>query len=1222
MSCLQHLQNGRYTILKKLGEGGRGIVYKVRDTTLDRVVAIKMLKSEVLTEEILSRFMREAQAVAKLNHPNIVSIYDIGKEDAKHFLVLEFIDGMSLRVLLETYPEGKCDLQTVLRISMDICEALKYAHSQGVLHRDIKPENIMINEFGIAKLMDFGLAKILGQPGVTREGIIVGTVAYVAPEIALGKSADARSDLYSYGAVLYEMVCGRPPFTGEDPLKVIFGHVHDYPISPSRLNPKIPQPLVECIMKLLQKEPEKRYQSAADLLAALKIIAQTSLEQIASSPTQTPSITISSVSPLSIIGEIQLVDRAEEMKLLREAVDRVIRQERGLVFLCGEAGIGKTRLARELASYARLRGMQVLSGRCPALFRMGGVLPYVLWKDVIRDCFVTRTPEQLFKIIGFYPSEISKLAPELRQKLGTFPESPPIGPEQERERLFEAVLQFVENVSKESPLLLVLDDLQWADPSSLLLVHYLAQGVRKEPLLVLGAYRNTDVDDAHPLSPILAELNRERLLQSVELKRMPFDDVQETVKRILEKEDVPKEFCELVYEKTKGNPFFVEEVIRSLREEGVIYRDASGWEIGEVTKIEFPKTVKSIIKTRLNRLDDECQNVLTTASFIGNDFTFKVLHEATSIEEDKLLELMEETIKAGFVKERVIRGEDMYSFTDVMIRDVVHEEVSLLRHKRLHNLVGCTIEKVYANKIDEHLGELAYHFLEGGDKDKALTYFLKAGEKAQKVYAHDEAFSYLRHALSLLEEKKGPVEEQIQLLTRLGDLKTWMGENNACIEYLNRAITLCHQIRDNKGVARLHAKMAFVYWQFIGDKEKASEHHHMALEILEKEPESVELAALYEDISHMLWRSGKSFSESLFYAKKAFELAQRFHALEVLSHCFIDLMVLSMKSGEYDNTVEYHEQGLKIALENDFITDALTQYNNMVVNYSSMGQFQKMFETSQKGSELARKAGALYSRAWLDLNLAQSYGQMGEVKKAISIAEEIMALDKRIKYKVHLPMVITGLGWGYRILGEWERSLEYLMVALHVADEVGEYQLSSYVNVELGELHMEKGDYAQAEKYMKEAVRIDETAGDMDSKFGTDFPPLSRLYLKRGEVEKAKELMDETHEHAIKVDSKLLISRVGRLRGILFRQKKDWEESIRHFEVSLQGYKSMQAEKWNVIEFADLLYEYGLMYLEKNGEGDKEKAFLFLDQAMEIYQKVDAKKRIEETIAKKKLLTA
>jgi serine/threonine protein kinase len=390
LSSLEHLQNGRYAILKKLGEGGKGVVYKARDTALNRVVAIKMLKSAVSGEEAHSRFIREAQAVAKLNHPNIVSIYDIGKEDEKQFFVLEFVDGMSLRELMGTYPEGKCDIQTILRTGIDVCNALQYAHSQGVLHRDIKPENILITEEGTAKLMDFGLAKMLGQPSITQEGIIVGTVAYVAPEIALGKGADARSDLYSFGAVLYEAVTGRPPFTGEDSVKIIFGHIHDYPVSPSRLNPKVPQALAECIMKLLEKEPGKRYQTAADLLKVLRDVAEGFLREVLV-PSHKPSIVVPSPHP-SAVKEVQLIDRVEEMALLREGVDKAVRGQGGVVFLHGEAGIGKTRLTKELGAYARLRGMQVLYGRCPALFRMDGVPPYILWNEAIKDYLQVCTP--------------------------------------------------------------------------------------------------------------------------------------------------------------------------------------------------------------------------------------------------------------------------------------------------------------------------------------------------------------------------------------------------------------------------------------------------------------------------------------------------------------------------------------------------------------------------------------------------------------------------------------------------------------------------------------------------------------------------------------------------------------------------------------------------------------------------------------------------------------
>jgi len=1219
LSSLKHLQNGRYAVLKKLGEGGKGIVYKARDTALNRVVAIKMLKSAVLTEETYSRFMLEAQAVAKLNHPNIVAIYDIGKEDEKQFFVLEFVDGMSLRELMGTYPEGKCDIQTILRTGIDVCNALQYAHSQGVLHRDIKPENILITEEGTAKLMDFGLAKMLGQPSITQEGIIVGTAAYVAPENALGKGADAKSDLYSFGAVLYEAVTGRPPFLGEDSVKIIFSHIHDYPASPNKLNPKVPEALAECIMKLLEKEPGKRYQSAADLLMVLKDIAEVFLREVYV-PSHKPSVVIPSPRPIAA-REVQLIDRAEEMNALREAVDKAVRGEGGLVFLYGEAGIGKTRLTRELGAYARLRGMQVLYGRCPALFRMDGVPPYVLWSEVIKDFLQDCPPEQLYKVIGYYPGEVCKLVPEIKQKLGTIPQSLPISPEHERDRLFEAVSQFITNISKEAPLLVVLDDLQWTDQTSLLLMHYLARGVYREPLLLLGAYRDTDIDDRHPLSPVLTELNRERLLQSVPLKRMSLNDTSEMVKQILAQDEVPKIFCELVYERIGGNPFFVEEVIKSLKEEGVIYREEDKWKIKEVSRIKFPKTVEGVVKARLSRLDDECQNLLTMASFVGNDFTFEALCGVTSVKEDKVLELMEKMLKTGLVKERLVRGEGVYSFADVIVRDVVHEEVSLLRHMKLHGTVGCALEKVYAKKIDEHLGELAYHFLEGNDKEKAFIYFLKAGEKAQKIYAHNEAFSYLQHALELLEEKEGNLEEKARITERLGDIKAWIGESDACMEYWNKSLPLWNQLGDKKSVSRLHVKMARAFWDIAGDKDKASEHHRMALEILEKEPESVELANLYEDISHMLWRSGE-LAKALSLAQKALELAEKLGDPEILAECYNNLGVLSGRSGEIEKNIRYYEQGLKIAVENNCTKPALRLYNNLCGIYWGAGEFQKAFETAQKGWELAKKVGDLKYISYLGFMLGGCYLCTGEIQKAISMAEDALALDNRTRNIVHISDVMWGLGWCYQILGEWDKSLQCLMEALDIAKKIGEYGISGTVTSGLGELFMEMEDYVEAKKYFNESNSIYEKAGDTDSQLTGTFPALSKLYLKKGEIEKAKELIEKTYEYATKTKNRLVIADAEMVKAMLFREQKNWEQSIQHFEKSLQEYKSLNLQKWYVQKFAELLYEYGLMYLERNEEGDKEKAYSLLNQALEIYQKIDAKKKIEKIIAKKRLLTA
>jgi len=1208
-----HLQDGRYSLLKKLGEGGKGIVFKARDTALNRVVAIKVLKGAALTGEAYSRFMSEAQATAKLNHPNIVSIHDIGREGDKQFFVIEFIDGMSLHGLMEASPGGQCDVPMVLRIGMDVCAALRYAHSQGVLHRDIKPENIMITKEGTTKLMDFGLAKMLGQPSYTQEGVIVGTVAYVAPEIALGRGADARSDLYSLGAVLYEMATGRQPFLGDDPVKVIFGHIHDHPVSPTKLNPKVPQTLADCIMRLLEKDPASRHQSASDLLEVLRGIEVSLKEAVV--PPHEPSAVVSSPGPTLATGEVQLIDRVDELTLLRAAVDGAVRGEGGIVFLYGEAGIGKTRLAREIEAYAHMRGMQTLYGRCPSLFRMGSAPPYALWSEVIRNYLETSTPQQLYGVIGFYPSEVCKLVPQIKQKLGAIPELSPINPEQERDRLFEAVSQLITNISRQAPLLVVLDDLQWTDQSSLLLLHYVARGIKKESLLLLGGYRDADIDEGHPLFPILTELNRERLPQPIHLKRMSIDEIVEMIEQLLGQE-IPRDFCELVYEKTRGNPFFTEEVVKALKEEEVIYREGGEWRINELSRIKFPPTVKSVIKNRIDRLDEESQNILTMASFIGKDFTFEALHKVTNIEEDKLLEIMEKMLKTGLIKEELIRGEEAYSFADIIVRDVVHEEVSLLRHKRLHGTIGAALEELYSDKVDEHLGELAYHFLEGGDKDRALEYFLKAAERAENVYAHGEATFYFMSALELLEEKGEKLRERASVLERLGDIKRLVGEYGACMKYWIEALPLWVRLREKERMAGVHRKMASVLWDNMGDVEKAKGHHTEALTILESEPKSIELASLYEDMARMNLGTG-DVAKALPWAEKALGLAKELNAQEIEASAYATFgEILFGTTRDRRKGVECMERALRIAIENNYVETALRAYGMYGwMQDSEYHNWAQGLEYHKKGYELAKKVGAIRYQSAMGSNLSQFYFGMGDIIKSIALEEESVALDKKVGNMPQLYWDLTCMAWLYQFVGELDKSERCLKEALNMSKSLGDTFRQDW---HYGRYYFDKGDYVKAREHLEKMLEAAKKGGYTTG--GNEY--LVRTYIELEEIEKAKKMIDNLYEWALQIRNTEQISIAHALRGMQLRAEKKWQESIDHFEKRLKLCEEINLRQWWAYDYAYYLVEYARVYLERDQEGDRERAHKLLDEALEIFQKIGAKGEIEKIITKKKLLTA
>jgi tetratricopeptide (TPR) repeat protein len=903
------------------------------------------------------------------------------------------------------------------------------------------------------------------------------------------------------------------------------------------------------------------------------------------------------------------------MNVLKEAVYRAVHGEGGLVFVHGEAGIGKTRLVRELGAYARSRGVQVLYGRCPALFRMDGVPPYILWKEVIKDYLEICTPEQLNRVIGFYPAEVAKLVPELSQKLRAFPQSFPISPEQEQNRLFEAVSQFITNISREAPLLVVLDDLQWTDPSSLLLLHYLARGVQKTSLLLLGAYRSTDIDDKHPLTPVLAELNRERLPQEVQLKRMSFSDVSEMVKNILEQDDVPEEFCKLVYDKTRGNPFFVEEVVKSLKEEETIYLEEGRWKFKEISAIEFPKSVKNVVKARISRLDEESQNVLTMASFIGNDFTFEAICSFTGIEKNTLLKLMDKLFKTGLIKERVIRGEAICSFADIIVRDVVYEEVSPLTRKELHGVVGRTLEKVYAKTIDEHLGELASHFLESGDKDKALDYFLKAGEKATGIYANAEAASYLQSALGLLEEK-GELREKGRVLEKLGDLKGIVGEPAARLKYWNEALQLWSHLNEKEKVAGLHRRISYVLFA-MGDIEKAREHLDKASESVETMPESVELAKLYiARADEKMWYAG-DMAGSRSWAEKALALAEKLGNFEVIADSYLTLGNACFFTRDQKKASECFERALKIALDKNHVDVALVAYFQLALEPSL--KIEKRIEYFEKHMELSKKAGFISSMSWSGMALASLYAfYRGNMKDAVSLAEESVALSRKVGYPRLLSLSTGYLGWICMILGELDKSEQYFKEAFGFSQIAGDFDTVALGHFFLGSLHFEKGEYNKAREHLEKANEIYEKVFTVQ--YSMSFLASQYLiwtYIELEEIDKAQNLVNNLHKIALDVRDEDIIANSHALTAMVFRAQKKWKESIEHFEESLQKHKALNARQWDVYNFAKMvLCEYARMYLERNEEGDKEKARDLLNQALEMFQKMGAKKDIEKVEAK------
>ena len=327
----------RFTIERLLGRGGRKDVYLARDERDGGEVAVALFDTAGLGEAALARARREMQAMERLGeHPHVHPVTETGEVDGRPYLVSPYLPGGDVQRLLADSPERRLGVERAVEIAIDVCRALEHAHSRGVVHRDLKPANVWLDRDGRARLGDFGLA-VTGT--VRASGALVGTVAYVAPEQALGRPSGPRSDLYSLGAMLYEMVAGRPPFVGDDAVSIIGQHLNSDPVAPSHHDEEVPPALDELIAELLAKLPEARPESAAAVRARLEAIRDApAVEPAAAGPE-------SGENPLEALAGGVFVGREQELAELRGAADEALGGRSRLVLLAGEPGFGKTRTA-------------------------------------------------------------------------------------------------------------------------------------------------------------------------------------------------------------------------------------------------------------------------------------------------------------------------------------------------------------------------------------------------------------------------------------------------------------------------------------------------------------------------------------------------------------------------------------------------------------------------------------------------------------------------------------------------------------------------------------------------------------------------------------------------------------------------------------------------------------------------------------------------------------
>jgi eukaryotic-like serine/threonine-protein kinase len=738
---------GRYRVRRFLGQGGRKRVYLSDDGATGDQVAVALYDTAGVGAAIQARARREAEAMRKLgDHPHVVPVLDAGEEEGNPFIVSRYMPGGDVMGLLEA-AGGRLEVPRAVEIAADVTRALEHAHSRGIVHRDLKPANVWIDDDGHARLGDFGLATTEARSRVSG-GTLVGTVAYLPPEQALGESSTPSSDLYSLGALLYEMLTGQPPFPGDDAVSIISQHLHADPVPPSRHAPEVPEALDRAVLALLAKRPEDRPGGATEARALIL----SALEKVPAEEQPRPS------NPLESLAGGVFVGRERELERLREAVDAALGGRGSLQLLVGEPGIGKTRASEELATYAQVSGARVHWGRCR---EDEGAPSYWPWVQAVRSYVRDADPVALAWQLGGGAAEVAQLIPEVAEKLDIEPATGS-DTEEARFRLFDSVTSLLLAAARDRPLVIVLDDLHWADEPSLLLLRFAAREVASSGLLILGTYRDVELGRHHPLARVLGEISGIEGSARIPLRGLGVGAVERYIE-MTSGAPSPGGLAEAVQEQTDGNPFFVGEVVRLLASEGKLTGESS------VAELHIPQGVREVVGRRLDRLSETTNNALRVAAVIGRDFDEELVARVAEQSPEELMAAAKEAIDERLVTDL---GGGRYSFAHALVRDTLYEELSPPKRSALHERTGLALEEVCGANVDERLGELAHHFLAAaprGDLAKAIDYAKRAGAQDMDQLAYEDAVDVYGQALEVLELMEEPDEAlRCRLLLSLG----------------------------------------------------------------------------------------------------------------------------------------------------------------------------------------------------------------------------------------------------------------------------------------------------------------------------------------------------------------------------------------------------------------------------------------------------------------------
>ncbi|WP_144863316.1 AAA family ATPase [Hyella patelloides] len=779
-----------YQIISKIYESFNSEVYRGIRSSDNQPVILKVLKQDYPTAQELTRYKQEYKTICSLNFDGTIAAYGLETYQRTLVIILEDFGAISLKKWIDGKP---LRLQEFFPIAIQIVENLAKIHAANIIHKDINPANIVFNTTTRQiKIIDFGIATALKQenPSLKSPNILEGTLAYISPEQTgrMNRSLDYRTDFYSLGVTFYELLTGLLPFEVSDPLELVHCHLAKQPLPPHQVNPDIPVVISNLVMKLMAKTAEERYKSAYGIKADL----EECLRQLET----TGKIEDFALTTQDLANQFQipqkLYGRESEIKTLMAAFERVATSNLSqpeLMLVTGYSGVGKTTLVQEIYKPITEKRGYFISGKFDQFQRN---IPYSavvnaftnLVKQILGESKtqLNRWRKQLFTALGVNGQVIIDVIPEVELIIGRQPVVPELGATAAQNRFNLVFKNFIRVFcSSKHPLVIFLDDLQWADSASIKLIELIMMNADLEYLFLIGSYRDNEINSTHPLTITLDEIRQQgTIVNQIILKPLALDRVNQLIVETLNaQEEYVQPLAELVWQKTNGNPFFINEFLKTIYSENLLRFNTSGqsvtqpthperawqWNLKEIERICSTDNMVKFMMGKMEKLPKFTQEVLSLAACIGAEFNLNTISIICEKSASELFKNLIPAIDAGLVIPLSELDEQLliqdYKFEHDRIQQgayaLIAQEQKIFTHLTIGRLLW---QNTQPNQLSENIFKIVDHLNLGYqqiahqlERNEIAKLNLLAAQKAKSANAYEAAVKYLKIGQKFLEKE-------------------------------------------------------------------------------------------------------------------------------------------------------------------------------------------------------------------------------------------------------------------------------------------------------------------------------------------------------------------------------------------------------------------------------------------------------------------------------------